>query len=342
MKKMFITLLFAATFFNVKAQSKSGILQKDYYGKFTANQWEGFLAGNDAKAFEEKATVKLKTYLVDVNDFVKKQLNEKDIAGAMDNSIKKAFPADADVYTSRADGSWITRKTYPGEEGFYHVPTGTYWLSFECGNLCNFKVKAVDPGSLTGNNRNPGSGNANPNGINITVNGQQGGQELSWSAGYTVYSQGRNDRTNDILADFTVFKMAQDAKECCGGGQQQLVASNAIPVAGASNVSMMQVPTGFQQAKPRFVETFFGQVAVNTIGTAGGILLVRGLDNLMYRLMYRGGNYYYAPSGDGYNPGTGGPVQGGFSSTGFITGGGTVLSYNGATPVQGAGFQWGN
>lgn len=342
MKKMFITLLFAATFFNVKAE-------KLPYVSVTKTP----------AASEHIANLKL-------------AIQGKKIPGAVTNcdadDYKKAWgdalyqrvlDADPDEFvigvTVGGEQNWgIDKATGTASATATALPAGvqSIWLGdieiAKIGtNYCYNALtpyKKASPGNKTGGgnlNPNPGSGNVNPNGINITV-GQQGGQELSWSAGYTVYSQGRNDRTNDILADFTVFKMAQDAKECCGGGQQQLVASNAIPVAGASNVSMMQVPTGFQQAKPRFVETFFGQVAVNTIGTAGGILLVRGLDNLMYRLMHRGGNYYYAPSGDGYNPGTGGPVQGGFGSAGFITGGGTVLSYNGATPVQGAGFQWGN
>ena len=73
--------------------------------------------------------------------------------------------------------------------------------------------------------------------INVGTQGNQ--QELTWSAGYAVYSTGRNDRQNDFVVDAALYKMIQDSKQCCTGGATNVVGtptlySAAVPVTGAN------------------------------------------------------------------------------------------------------------
>jgi hypothetical protein len=123
MKKS-IVLLLMATFglaYITNGQTKSGILKKDHYGSFSGDDWEDFLAGRRAADFEKKSNVKLDDYLKNqVTPFVTSKLSESSIKSAVANSTVVAFPEDADVYTTTTDGTWMTRKAYPGEKGFFH------------------------------------------------------------------------------------------------------------------------------------------------------------------------------------------------------------------------------
>ncbi len=217
------TLMFA---YNAEAQ-KAGILQIDHYGIFTGAQWESFLNRENAAEFEKYSNVKLFEYLDKfVTPYVKTELKETSIASAMDNSTKEQFPAGAEVQTMNAAGEWKKRTVRPGESGFFHHPTGTYWLSFSCGNLMFFGpgplpknkgTEKVDPALMVKYNP-PGSGSTNNNTINVNPPGNNNGSELTWNVGYGVYSMGRNDRQNDFIVDASLYKMIQDAKQCCGGG----------------------------------------------------------------------------------------------------------------------------
>ena len=225
MKKIVLLLmvsLFAITFNNAKAQ-KGGILQKDQYGAFTGNDWEDFLLGNRADDFNAKSNVKLDTYLEKgITPYISKRLNEKSISSAVDNSIVVTLPAGTEVHTFDIAGNPKTRTSLPGEKGFMHIPTGVFWLSFQCGNLVDIvldKPKPAVPGSGTLTNYGGPKDNPNDNNtININPGNNNSGNGMLWADGYPVYNQGRNDRTNDMLADFTLYKMAQDSKTCCGGG----------------------------------------------------------------------------------------------------------------------------
>lgn len=138
MKKVLLLMItFTVIFNNAKAQ-KSGILKKDFYGTFSADKWEEFLAGKNAGEFDPKANVTLATYLEKgVSPFVLKRLGEASIASAVANSTVVELSAGTDVLTVNTAGEWITRKAYPGEKGFMHTTTGIFWISFSCGNLCN-------------------------------------------------------------------------------------------------------------------------------------------------------------------------------------------------------------
>lgn len=272
------------------AQTKSGILKKDNYGDFSADKWEEFLAGQNAAEFEKKSNIKLQDYQVIIEDFVKTKLGEPNTAAAVANSEKVSFPAGADIYTAASDGkTWITRKTYLNETGFYHTPTGIYWLSFKCGNLCLVKDGKVSASDLTLKTPQlPPPTVTNPNGINITVNGQQAGQELSWTTGYAVYSQGRNDRQNDFVVDASLFKMIQDSKQCCGATQQPAMQNAGWVMSGQPMMMQASMPAQqVVQQKVPFGQTFGGQLLANTIGVFVGNELSQGF-NLF------GGNQQYA------------------------------------------------
>jgi hypothetical protein len=167
MKKTVLLLSLIVTVgVNMKANnhtngSKPGILQIDHYGAFSGDQIVDFLNGNNAAEFEKKATIKLATYRVMVENFVKGSLGEASIASTIDNSTIKAIPAGTKVRTARNDGTWITRDAYPGEKGFNHTPTGINWISFSCMNLTDVQLgtpvkpapPAVAPADATGVNQ---------------------------------------------------------------------------------------------------------------------------------------------------------------------------------------------
>ncbi len=236
MKKIVLLLMVVLTTYITNSQTKSGILKKDYYGSFSGDDWEDFLAGRRAADFEKKSNVKLDDYLKkQVTPFVTTKLNESSIASAVANSTVVAFPEDADVYTTTTDGTWITRKAYPGEKGFFHTASGLYWISFSCGNLTAFgpgpKKSAIQPASFTG----AGSVTAPPNPVgntnNITFTPGQGGQQMD----YSHLMLGMSIRENHFITDAMLFQQIQDNKQCCGQSVQP-----AAPVAMApSNMYLM-------------------------------------------------------------------------------------------------------
>lgn len=194
-----------------EAQTKSGILKKDYYNFFSGDDWEDFLAGRRADDFEKKSNVKLDDYLKNqVTPFVKGELKEASIASAVANSTVVDFPKDADVYTTTTDGTWITRKAYPGEKGFFHTATGIYWLSFSCGNLTAFRsgpapVKKADIAYVEPKTEKTESSGPNNNNNNILLSSQG----VDWNTGYGIYSMGRNDRTAAFSEDALMFMAIQ-------------------------------------------------------------------------------------------------------------------------------------
>lgn len=160
-------------------QTKPGILKMDKYGAFTGDEWVTILLGGNKAAFEEKATITFPAFATLFEAFVKDSLKEQGVEAALDNSIVKPFPAGTKIRTQRNDGSWITRDVYPGEEGLYHVPTGIYWLSFKCGNLCSIKKTISNSGSGTGSTAGnvPGSssgGGASSATATVTGGGSNG------------------------------------------------------------------------------------------------------------------------------------------------------------------------
>lgn len=132
--------------------------------------------------------------------------------------------------------------------------------------------------------------------INVGTQGNQ--QELTWSAGYAVYSTGRNDRQNDFVVDAALYKMIQDSKQCCtGGGTANVVGTPTLysattPVAtGAQQVAYVQ-----KQSVP-FGQTFIGQTLANGTGYALGTYTVRGIDALAGRIASNNGyRYLYTPT----------------------------------------------
>lgn len=144
---------------------KSGILKKQYYGTFTADDFEDFYAGKRAKDFEAKANVTLPQYLQMLDGLVKGRLKEPNIAAAMQNSTVKAFPAGSQVLTSDSEGNWFYRLAYADETGFYHEPTGTMWVSFSCANPTDVSlgtpVKPTPPPVTPPTPPTPGNNNQN-------------------------------------------------------------------------------------------------------------------------------------------------------------------------------------
>lgn len=348
MKKVLIFVMSLALLVsvNTKAQTKSGILKKDAYGAFNGDDWEDILSGNRSEDFEKKSNVKLSDYLQNqVLPFVKDQLKEPSIASAVANSTVVSFPEGADVYTATANGTWIHRTAYPGEKGFFHTSTGLYWLSFSCGNLTAFgSTKNTTENTMTYNkpsNPQPVNGGGNTN--TVTINPSSGqGQELSWSVGYAVYNQGRNDRQTDFLIDASLFKGIQESKQCCQSegfsGQQTQMSSMPVQYVAAQPQAQQVVYTtgqGGNKVNPLDVINTVANVAQTTFY---GINTFRG-----YRLegSRYGNSGYYGGGGGYYNNGTGGPVQGGFNSGstgGYYNNGGSTGG--GGGPVQGTGFGW--
>lgn len=272
--------LFAITFNNAKAQ-KGGILQKDQYGAFTGNDWEDFLLGNRADDFNAKSNVKLDTYLEKgITPYISKRLNEKSISSAVDNSIVVTLPAGTEVHTFDIAGNPKTRTSLPGEKGFMHIPTGVFWLSFQCGNLVDIVLDKPKPavpssGTLTnygGPKDNP-NGNANNNTININPPGNNNSnRELSWVEGYGVYSRGRIDRSTDMVEDLTFAKMASTLG-CCGGGNNN--STPATSVAYSQPVLYAQ-PASYSQSTQTQTNTNNGTQSLyikpNWTDVAGAIL----------------------------------------------------------------------
>jgi hypothetical protein len=229
MKKS-IVLLLMATFglaYITNGQTKSGILKKDHYGSFSGDDWEDFLAGRRAADFEKKSNVKLDDYLKNqVTPFVTSKLSESSIKSAVANSTVVAFPEDADVYTTTTDGTWMTRKAYPGEKGFFHTPSGLYWISFSCGNLTAFgpgpKKTVVQPAALTTVVPvTPAS--SNPNGININVNANPNANQtsLTYREGIGVFAEGAAFYA--MVQNNTVALLKQNPLGCCGDKQTTVV-----------------------------------------------------------------------------------------------------------------------
>lgn len=267
---------------HTKAQTKSGILKKDYYGTFNGDDWEDFLAGRRADDFEKKSNVTLKDYLqTSVSKFVKEELKEASIASAVANSTVQPFPADATVVTQNTAGEWIKRNAYPGERGYFHTPTGMYWLSFSCGNLTAF-----GPGPVSGTKKSdmaytppvPASNpNPNPNGINISINGNQGkgGADM---IDYSDYSLGRNDTKENYRDAFNFFVGAQNAKDCnpCGS-------SGSSGGYTSANFQIAQsAPVTFQQAAPPAQQVVYAQQSSgsNFWATAGAVALGSTVGNV--------------------------------------------------------------
>lgn len=319
---LFITVTLLAFTFNTNAQTKSGIFKKDYYGTRTADQWEEYLSGNNSNDFNKIANVELKTYLEKgVGPYVAKKLGEPSIASAVANSTVVSIPEGTDVLTVNTAGEWITRKAYPGEKGFMHTSTGIFWLSFQCGNLVDIVLGKPKPGynpgntnsgTFTGNQSNaaPATGSGYTN--TLTVNGS-GQQNSTWSSDYEKFSAGMGTMQMAYQQSFMLFKMAQDAKQCCGAGTQQNVV--AVPNVYATTVAY---PTGQpQQVVVANTKLPFGQTWVgNATATAAGNILADGIEWVIdrvsgRRIPYRNGQQvYYYNNGWNNTPGSGGVFQG--------------------------------
>lgn len=307
MKKIVLLLMATLMFaFHTNAQ-KSGILKKDNYFAFTGDQWEEFLAGKNSGEFEKKANVKLADYLKVVETFVKDKLGEASIASAVANSIVVNFPAGTDIYTMTEDGSWITRKSYPGEKGFQHSG-GLCWLSFACGNLCNTDFNKTKPGYTPPGNTGTLVNNINPpnGGINISVNGQpQGAQDIQWRTGKSIYDEGRMDNRMAMYDAMLMEQMQskiliemQNSKQCCGGGSANIAVQPAVyqqPTLYTTTNAVAQPPAVDLAPKTTFGQSFGGQVLANFIGgtaaNVAGTYIVRGIDRLTQRrVVYRYNN----------------------------------------------------
>ncbi len=317
MKKTIVLSLMVTFFtvtFNMKANAqKAGILQISHYGLFTGAQWEGFLNRENAVEFEKYSNIKLFEFLDNfVTPYVKDQLKEASIASAMDNSTMEQFPAGADVLTMNSEGEWKKRTVRPGESGFFHHPTGIYWLSFSCGNLMSFgpgpKIKGTsktDP-ALMVNTGNPQTG-GNSNTLTFTPPAQNQSSELTWNVDYGAYSMGRNDRQNDFIVDASLFKMIQDGKECCKQTAPatvvptQVVYSQPAAMYASAQPAVVQqqgqtIVYSQAQQKLGFGQTFGGQLLANFGGEVLATYAVRGIDALAGRGNVRYNNTFYNPN----------------------------------------------
>lgn len=318
---------------HTKAQ-KSGILKKDYYGAFNGDDWEDFMAGKRAEDFNKKSNVSLSDYLsTSVKRFVTEELKETSIASAVANSTVQSFPTDATVVTQNTAGEWIKRNAYPGERGYFHTPTGMYWLSFSCGNLTAFgpgpavtkkSDMAYIPPTL--------APTTNSAGTNVTINDNRT-QEVPWSVGYGIYSQGRNDRQTDLIVDASIFTKIQDAKDCnsCGtSGSSGFVSASTAQFVQAAPAAY-QVPAqqtgGTVVVQQRGGNEWLREFTANTAANVAG----EGLNRLIYgpRTVRVVGNYQqsYYSGYTGYYPQY--PSGGGFQ--GSNQPGGNSLPYNNGT-----------
>lgn len=342
MKKIVLLLIAVFTLaIYTKAQGKSGILKKDYYGSFSGDDWEDFLAGRRSSDFEKKSNVKLDDYLKKmVTPFVKTELKEPTISSAVANSTVVDFPKDADVYTTTTDGTWITRKAYPGEKGFFHTQTGIYWLSFSCGNLTAFKtgpapVKKSDVAYIEPVlEKTTGSGQNNNNNILLANQG------VDWNTGYGIYSQGRNDRTSAFSEDALMFMAIQKSTSSnCSTCPSSAVTYSAPPSVYYSAPAAQ--PANYAQNSTITVkEKANGWEIANTVANVAqtalyGINTFRG-----YRI--EGNRNPTVRYGNGYNPTVSYGNVGfqGSNQLGFSTSGGQFGSSGGQFGSSGGG--WGN
>lgn len=333
------------------AQTKSGILKKDNYGDFSADKWEEFLAGQNAAEFEKKSNIKLQDYQVIIEDFVKTKLGEPNTAAAVANSEKVSFPVGADIYTAASDGkTWITRKTYLNETGFYHTPTGTYWLSFKCGNLCLVKdTKVLTNNDLTLKNPSPATNpQVTPNVFYVGGNGNN-----NCCGEYTKgFDAGFDKRTVALGQDLAAFKELMEVKQSVAIQQPMMQTSGWVLSGGPMvQASLPAQQVVVQQQKIPFGQTWGGQALATAAGVFVGNELSERVNLFGNRYYAQGYNYNYYPryqqfgpgfqwnGGGGYTDYSGGPIHpatGGriASSNELIPGAGTGGSN------YGAGFQW--
>lgn len=344
MKKI-VLLLIATTLLlaiNTKAQ-KSGILKKDHYGAFSGDDWEDFLAGKRAEDFNKKSNVLLATYIKDgITPYVAKELKEPTIAAAVANSTVAEIPEGTDVLTVGTDGVWFTRKAYKGEKGFLHNPTGKFWMSFQCGNLCNVALNKP-AGTYTGPGNVPGNGNPNPgNQSGLTINNnfgqQENGKEISYKDGKKIADEAQLDYRRAMYDAMAMEQMQsrilidmQNAKQCCTGGQSQIVAQPSLYAAaapasasGAQQVVYVQKGNGVP-----FRESFLGQSLETATGFTLGTFTVRGIDAIANKIaknnnmVYLYGNNSIPVTSVGFN---GSNQMGNILSTGGAGSAGTGYS----------------
>jgi hypothetical protein len=247
MKKITVLLFMALVAIHTNAQ-KSGTLQINHYGAFTGAQWEGFLNRENAAEFEKYSNIKLSDFLdKQVTPYVKDQLKETSIASAMDNSTMEEFPAAADVMTMNNAGEWKKRTVRPGESGFFHHPTGTYWLSFSCGNLMVFgpgpkkpapSVAPMATPAALATTRSAEGSSGTTNNFNLASQINSNNEQLLL---------GMKLRENHLLVDALIFKDIQDSKQCCGGSTGSKV--QTISYAQPSMVTYAQAAPIQQQAQ---------------------------------------------------------------------------------------------
>lgn len=339
MKKISVLFLLATMFaINTKAQTKSGILKKDNYGSFTGDDWEDFLAGRRADEFEKKSNVKLLPYLQNqVLPFVNNELKEPTIASAVANSTVVSFPEGAMVHTITTDGTWIDRVVYPGEKGFFHTATGMYWISFSCGNLTAFgpgpKKSAVTTASYTGPNLNPTNPTSNPFMNNSSSsNNVVNNQEISWNAGYGIYSAGRNDRTTDFSQDALMFMAIQKSSSSNCGGCGATTATQVVSqplLYTAPTAAVAQQTVGNQQLSGNLNVTVKEKANANDWVNTGLYALNTGAN--LYTAIH-GQKVILSGGGNGYSTGwtipdnTGGGFQGSNQQGNILSGGGSAAN----------------
>lgn len=338
MKKIFffatMILIVLQGFTNPNPSLKSGVLQKDHYGAFTGNQWEEFFLGLNADVFNAKANITLSEYKAQVESYVQSRF-KKTLPQMMDESEVYDFPDGVTVRTARLNGEFINRAKYGGEKGYYHTPTGTYWLSFKCGNICDFTAGAIpvtpNPPAVTppSNPTTPG-GNVNSNTVTVLPPAPQlQGQSLTEAmANYDLIHAKVRQGVSEANADALVQQALAKSSGCCD--QQQGGNGNMYLQAGYA----LQPQPSVQYVQTERYPTFMGAVLRETLGTAGGIGLAWGVSQLF---MPRGGGGGFVNPNIPWNPiGAGGPVQGGTQNFGGPIPGGTL-----GGPTQGAtGFNW--
>lgn len=184
-----------------------------------------------------------------------------------------------------------------------------------------------DPDVARGNGGPKGNSGSYPGNINITLttDGNSSSRtqtsQISYEDGERIFMKG-----GSFASDY-IDKGYQMGKSCCNGGNTGQ--SSGYFVSNNNSSRSREDFTEEKEVDRRFIETFVGHTLSTAAGTAGGILIVRAIDGLLYRIRYGQNRYYVTRWNNTWNNnnGGGGRFEGpDFPSTGYSGNNGNLIT----------------
>jgi hypothetical protein len=250
MKK--IVLLLIATSFAYITNAGVGVLVNSEYNKHELPEFQQGLL-NSIKLDSKIISTTQPSMINLFKDHIKTVFPGESFEDVVRNSIVELLPSDFQnnykVGYLGADNTgsidWFARNPYTEKGPEYGLNyKGKFWASKYCWNPIFPLTKQQSPATQTGFAYNPpnngGSTNNPGTGVNINLNTNQQGQNVSWEVGYDIYSKGRGDRSRDMVEDIMFAKMAASLGcNNCGSSSSQ---GTMINYAQPSMVAVAQVP----------------------------------------------------------------------------------------------------